>query len=482
MSHIRIFTSGGMISPGELLTLTAIARESGCRHIGLGSRQELYLTVEAAQLAATQQKLEKAHFRYDTGEKHFQNLVTSFTALDISPSTPWLLTDSYLEVLEKMDYQPRLKINLTDPQQGLVPHFTGELNFIAATYPRHWHLYLQLPRFAKTGASPRQVWPGLVDSDDVATLAKLIEEVYWGDYPASAIELHDKVMARFKGRFRPLSQELTVPAHTFPTYEGWHPAGNRNWLGIYRRNHHFPLSFLEALCERSIGNKIGKIGLTPWKSILIKGIREEEKPGWERLLGKYGILTQHSALELNWQVPDLDPKAIELRNALVREMDEKEWRTKGLSFGLRTSSMDVCTSVLVEPETDATDTFQVWHSPDFSGGHLHWESFARQVKRDELADTLFYVCQAYYTQMGASPASTSEQEAIPTPAHAVHQCPNCLTIYDPAYGEPDSGVESGTPFEALPESYACPLCETPKWAFVFIEDDRQLSGSSSQLG
>jgi sulfite reductase beta subunit-like hemoprotein len=74
MSHIRIFTSGGMISPGELLTLTGIARESGCRNIGLGSRQELYLTVEASRLAATQQKLQNAHFRYDTGEKHFQNL------------------------------------------------------------------------------------------------------------------------------------------------------------------------------------------------------------------------------------------------------------------------------------------------------------------------------------------------------------------------------------------------------------------------
>jgi rubredoxin len=473
-----------MISPGDLLSLTAIARESGCRNIGLGSRQELYLSADEAHVAAITQRLEKARIRYDTGEKHYQNIVTSFTALDICASTPWLLTDSYLDVLDKFDYQPRLKVNITDPQQALVPHFTGELNFIASSYPRHWHLYLQLPRFAKMGTSPRQSWPGLVDSDDVAALAKLIEAVYWGDYPASITELHDKVTGRFKGRFRQPAHELSIPAQPFPVYEGWHQAGNRCWLGIYRRSHSFSLSFLEAISELSMANKIGKIGLTPWKSLLVKGIREDNRLGWEKMLGKFGLMTQHSSLELNWQLPDLDPAAISLRDTLVREMDEKELRTSGLSFALRTSVLAECTSVLIEPEANpegSEQAFHVLHTSDFTTGHLHWESFARQVKPDELGDTLAYVCQAYYNQIGEIAPSVSEEESIPAPAHQVHQCPNCLTVYNPTFGEPSKGIEAGTPFEALPDAYTCSLCDTPKWAFVFIEDDKQLYHSSASF-
>jgi rubredoxin len=484
MPHIRIFASGGMISPGDLLSLTNIAREIGSRSIGLGSRQELYLGADDSQLEGVIGRLEKANLRYDTGQQHYQNIVTSFTALDICSSTPWLLTDSYLEVLDKFDYQPRLKVNITDPLQGLVPHFTGELNFVASSYPRHWHLYLQLPRFAKTGTAPRQIWPGLVDSDDVAALAKLIEDVYWGDYPSSITELHDQVNARFKGRFRQPTQELAIPAQPFPVYEGWHRAGNRCWLGIYRRSHSFPISFLEAFSEQSMANKIGKIGLTPWKSLLVKGIREESQLGWEKMLGKFTLLTQHSSLELNWQLPDLDPTAIRLRDSLVRELDEKEMRTSGLSFAIRTSPMTACTSVLIEPEphpTGAEETFQILHTPDFSTGHLHWEAFAQGVKRDELVDTLAYVCQAYYAQMGETAAGVSEEEAIPAPAHPVHQCPNCLTVYNSIYGEPSQNIVAGTFFDDLPEDYACSLCDTPKWAFVFIEDEKQLYNASASF-
>ena len=36
-------------------------------------------------------------------------------------------------------------------------------------------------------------------------------------------------------------------------------------------------------------------------------------------------------------------------------------------------------------------------------------------------------------------------------------CKVCSVIYDPAVGDPDSGIAAGTPFEAIPDSWQCPI-------------------------
>ncbi len=37
-------------------------------------------------------------------------------------------------------------------------------------------------------------------------------------------------------------------------------------------------------------------------------------------------------------------------------------------------------------------------------------------------------------------------------------CDVCGYEYDPAAGDPENGVEPGTPFGKLPENWVCPLC------------------------
>lgn len=44
-------------------------------------------------------------------------------------------------------------------------------------------------------------------------------------------------------------------------------------------------------------------------------------------------------------------------------------------------------------------------------------------------------------------------------------CNLCGYVYDPAVGDPDNGVPAGTPFEAIPEDWTCPLCGAPKEEF-----------------
>ena len=51
-----------------------------------------------------------------------------------------------------------------------------------------------------------------------------------------------------------------------------------------------------------------------------------------------------------------------------------------------------------------------------------------------------------------------------------HVCDVCGHVYDPAEGDPDSGIAPGTPFEALPDDWECPLCGVSKDQFSPMED------------
>jgi rubredoxin len=49
------------------------------------------------------------------------------------------------------------------------------------------------------------------------------------------------------------------------------------------------------------------------------------------------------------------------------------------------------------------------------------------------------------------------------------ECLVCGYVYDPAEGDPDSGVEPGTPFEALPDDWICPDCGAGKDMFEKVD-------------
>jgi rubredoxin len=46
-----------------------------------------------------------------------------------------------------------------------------------------------------------------------------------------------------------------------------------------------------------------------------------------------------------------------------------------------------------------------------------------------------------------------------------YTCNTCGYVYDPVVGDPDSGIEAGIPFGALPDDWVCPQCATQKTDF-----------------
>ncbi len=46
-----------------------------------------------------------------------------------------------------------------------------------------------------------------------------------------------------------------------------------------------------------------------------------------------------------------------------------------------------------------------------------------------------------------------------------YECTVCGYVYDPAEGDPALKIAPGTPFEALPVEWRCPICGAPKVSF-----------------
>ena len=50
-----------------------------------------------------------------------------------------------------------------------------------------------------------------------------------------------------------------------------------------------------------------------------------------------------------------------------------------------------------------------------------------------------------------------------------YRCTVCDYIYDPAVGDPDSGIAPGTAWEDVPEDWVCPVCGIGKDMFSTAE-------------
>jgi rubredoxin len=49
-------------------------------------------------------------------------------------------------------------------------------------------------------------------------------------------------------------------------------------------------------------------------------------------------------------------------------------------------------------------------------------------------------------------------------------CESCGFIYDPEEGDPDGGIDPGTPFDDIPDDWFCPVCGARKQDFVPYEE------------
>jgi rubredoxin len=481
-SFIKINVRGGILSSGDLGALVEIIKKTGIEDVELGERQNIYFYVEKKQLSSIEESLKKVSLDYEIDKNKFPNIISSYAAEDIFSAHSWFGEGIYRDILYSFTYKPKIKINISDSTQALVPLYTGDLNFIPSSHVNFFHLFINHPALAGLKS-----WNRLVYVNDIAILAKEIEEVILKDEFSDIISLSEKIDSLHKLITIDANEPIQVPRLRFPYYEGMNKFGDKFWLGIYRRNNDFSISLLESIYNLCTQTRIGQINITPWKSIMIKGIVEEERIEWEKLLSRHGINSRHSSLELNWQLADLDQESIRIKNELVKSFDEEDIRTYGISFAIQTGKkMDLSSSVVIRKRPGIFSfwgflkkltMYDILYSPDFSLNAVNHRTYTSNITWNGLALNLRNLSQNYYKQLSEKTLQkkTVEREEKNKPEEDIHQCSHCLTLYIEKYGEPENDIPVGTSFELLPDNYQCPLCENPKADFIKIGTKKLVS-------
>ena len=172
-----------------------------------------------------------------------------------------------------------------------------------------------------------------------------------------------------------------------------------------------------------------------------------------------------------------------LKTFLVRTLDQFDISTYGLTFGLSEYNREghYFTSIVVEKNESPKDlesikirdTYNVLYAKNFDPNTKEYIVHTQDVDKLELPNILIELSRKYFGELGnavteISASATKKEKTI----EEVHQCPECLTIYNPTYGDAIQGIEKGVLFQDLPEDYCCSLCESPKINFIALTGEK----------
>jgi rubredoxin len=412
----------------------------------------------------------KIDYELATDQSVHQNIVTSYVAVNIVETTSWVKEDTYNVIIDSFDYNPKLKINIVDPAQSIVPLFTGELNFVASKEDNYWYLYIRDKRKGNTV----ECWPRLIFSQDIPKICAELEKLFLQYLPFTTEQLYMILMNNFvRINYKAFNEKLRFADIVFPYYEGLNGMLNgQYWLGLYWRNNQYDIDFMSAACRLCQETNVSKINIIPWKAFIIKGLRASDRIRWEKLMGKFGINERHSSLELNWHLPVIDDEALELKRFLVRELDLQDISTHGLTFTVMTNrSMFYFTSIVIEKNAagpSSVPDYNILYAKNFNPTSVAYQSYARQVRKEVIPALLIELSKIYYRQLNPEKETVATEETTNLATQRtsnLYRCVNCLTVYDSKYGDPISGIAAGTPFAQLPDTYQCHVCGSLKKDF-----------------
>lgn len=473
---IKVNLPGGVVSAGDMYEILLIAENAGADTVSIGNRQQLYFNISEDSLEDLETDMFKAEISYEIDNDQFPNIISSYVTDNIFNTESWLKEGVYKDVFDLFDFKPELKINLVDKYQTFIPFFSGNFNFITSDISNYWYFYI---RFPKTNSI--YCWPWLVYSDDIPLISKKAEEIIMNKkqlfYDRSEIDhqaFYKLVTAGNNFVTHPIIDPLKLPDFYLPYYEGFNKYLNgKYWLGVYRRNELFPLEFLKDICAMCLKTRVGQLYMTPWKSLLIKGINESDRNEWGIILNKYRVNVRHASNELNWQLENLCDESLDLKKQLVREFEAYDLRTYRLCFAIKMQpKTGLLGSIIIKKQ--GSGLFDILHTKDFNPNSKDFIIYKNEVSQNKLGKHLIELCNYFYSQiidnsvLLVAENSDVEESESGVPVEKVYQCENCLSIYDKAYGDATNGVAINTDFETIID-YKCPVCESPKESFIAVE-------------
>ena len=419
VNTIKINFKGGIIPPADLYNILLAAGKTGLGYVRFGLRQQLLLDIEMEDLDFFTTELGMLGIGYELNNEEFPNIISSYPAEEVFILNTWVRAEVYHEIFELFNYTPRLKINICDANQSFTPMLTGNINWVASPDdPDFWYLFI---RFPKTNIVYE--WKELFHTKDLAGMSIGIEEMilhnkekFYDNDEANGDELHEKLNTS-SFTIKPVEVPLALPPFNLPYYEGFNRYNDKYWLGIYRRDELFSIQFLKEICLLCIETQISQLCSTPWKSIIIKRIIGKNREDWNYLLNKYQINVRHAANELNFQVEDNSFKALQLKQYLVKYLNNDDTRTFGICIGIKTrKKSEVFSSILVRRKAlfhigkwGFFYTYDILFAKNYNPNERTDFIFSRDNPKLVVAEQLRRAILSYYNFIGPKEAPYSEE-------------------------------------------------------------------------
>lgn len=190
------------------------------------------------------------------------------------------------------------------------------------------------------------------------------------------------------------------------------------------------------------------------------------------------------AEEIHRQSPDTVVKVFNIAKADKNEIMTEVFKSKAIAVGSPTVSNSILSSVAGWIEFLKQLKFKNKKAAAF--GCYGWSGESVKILQEKLRDAGFEVVDENVRVMWNPEESdlekvpalvssligtTNDDDDNETTANSMskYQCGPCGYIYDPEKGDPDSGIAPGTPFEALPNDWCCPVCGVSKDMFNAVK-------------
>jgi len=475
---VQVFVPGGILGINVLNKIIRACQSVQTKSFQFGHRQQIIIEVAESDV----KKLKYYLTGFDVleeGETPRYNIITSYLAQNISLTTFWVREGIYLDILDQFSESPKVRVNISDLKQDFVYSFTGDINFVASEETNYWNVYLRRREHGNL-----RFFPLIIHSDDIQRFVKSYEAKFTHK-KFNYKDVIPTLVSEFQDRGIDVQITPRIRVSEFHNYEGLHLHNEKYWIGIYTRTTSFDLSKLEAIQQLAQIQNIGKICITPWKSILIEGILQENLTDWKYLLVKNGINIGHSHAELNWQINDFDKEAQELKAYLRKELALRDLPNFGVIYGINNEPSYSFSHIVIKQKSRAEIarsyepvSYEVLYRKDFNPTINEFISYKARIPIDNLTNILEEVVELYYksafeefNSFTPRPSAALEEYDDTKSDKGLHQCKHCYTVYDPAYGDESQQIAAGTSFESLPDEYHCPTCENSKESFVKLDVD-----------
>ena len=473
-SDMILHTAGGRIPFSVLRHAAELAMVHGNGCITLGSRQEIILGEIQSQ--------SRDRVRRELGsllvEHHPRrpNIVTTRPVAGRAGRTPWLSDGAYESVLSQFMTAPAIPVNLSDPRQGVLPLYTGQINFIASPEPGYWHV-----SFNARGQLRPIVLSTAVHGDGVPAATFVVQNAIMHDNALDLPELQRTLVENLGGLARELPPSVAVRHDEVRPVEGFEFDAQSDCytLGIPVLAQPLPGAFLVDLCLAARGLSIATAGLTPWQSLLIHGISSSARADFERLLLRHRVSIHTGAWDSACFQDIHTPGAVKAGAELLSALNQNFPHPGGLRIGLT----DHCgvipdTPIVVRAETPPArwpfrpePRFNVYVRENFDRFNPMLISCATGVGAGRMRHVVLDLVERFGAGQAAGvPLAT---QLLPAPLRGValiHQCAECHTEYSEQYGDPLGGIDAGTPFAELPANWNCPTCGATQSKYITMRE------------